>query len=123
MCRFSSSLNDLHLALEEFGFRDTILSKDSNDIKEQGENEPSGIWVSRASLGFLGLASSAVGDVDADRAADAMDFFLTLSPTPVTLANSLSWTQCFPISKEKIMKHHWGAEAYLLFAKGLDILG
>lgn len=123
MCRFSSSLNGLHLALEEFRFRGTILSKDSNDIKEQGENEPLGIWGSRASLGFLGLKSLAVGDVDADQAADAVDFFSALSLTPVTLANSLSWTQCFPIYKEKKMEHCWDAEAYLLFGKGLDILG
>ena len=66
VCRFSSSLCGLHLASEEFGFRVTDVSKDSNDTKGQGENEPSGKWTGRASLGFLGLASLAVRDIDAD---------------------------------------------------------
>lgn len=66
MCRFSSSLDDLHLASESLGSRDTVVSKDRSDTKGQGGNEPSGKWAGRASHGFLGLASLAVGNVDAD---------------------------------------------------------
>ena len=108
MCRFSSSLDGLHLAL---GSRDTVVSKDSNAIEGQGENEPLGKWVGRASPGFLGPASLAVQNICADQAADAVDSFKALSPTPVTLANSLFWAQCFSIYKEKIMEHYGGAEA------------
>lgn len=104
MCTFSSSLDGLRLVLEEFGFRDTVVSKDSSDIKGQGENEPSGKWAGRAPLGFLGLPSLAMGNVDADRAAADVASSSALSPTPVTLANSLSWAQYFSIYKEKMRR-------------------
>lgn len=66
MYRFSGSLHGLHLASGEFGFRVTGVSKDGNDAKGQGETEPSGKWTRGASHGFLGLASLAARDVDAD---------------------------------------------------------
>lgn len=102
MCRFSSSLNGLHLALRKLGFKATVVSKDSDTVQGQGENEPPGKRVGGTSPGFLELASLALQTVGS---------FSAKSLTPVTLINSVSWAQCFSIYKEKIMEHCGGAEA------------
>lgn len=59
MCKVSSSLDGLHLALERFGFRN-VVNRDRKAIKGQGEVEPPGKWTERTSHGFLGLASEKV---------------------------------------------------------------
>lgn len=53
MCSFPSSLDGLHLALEELVFKDAIVSNDSNDVEGQGESESPEAWTSGASLGSL----------------------------------------------------------------------
>lgn len=88
MCRFSSSLNGLHLALRRLGFKATIVSKDSNTVEGQGETEPPGKQVGGASPIFLALAPLAAQTVGADQAADAVGSFSAQSLTPVTLTNS-----------------------------------
>lgn len=89
MCRFSSSLDGLHLALETFGFRTTIVSKDHNDIEGQGGDEPPGKWAGGAFRGFLGPAAVAVGNA---MLTELLMLWLSylLSLNPGTLENSLS---------------------------------
>ena len=49
-----------HLTLKKSEFRETVVSKDSNDTKGQSDNEPPGEWATRTSLVFRGLASVAM---------------------------------------------------------------
>lgn len=103
----SSSFDGHPLTLEKFEFRETVVSKGSNDTKGQSDNEPPGKWAMRTFLVFRGLASVAVGKVDDDWAANAVDPF----SASVTLTNSLFWAQCFLIYEKKIMEHCRGSEA------------
>ena len=51
----SSSFEGHHLTVEQSEFRETVVSKDSNDTKGQSDNEPPGEWATRTSLYFEGL--------------------------------------------------------------------